>query len=156
MSQFDTATARYLKAIQEFRPGKEPTSVYEIPKILIADAVLRILELHLYPLDDPESYSEKPAEPLNTVIPSGFVYLMKNERNGFYKIGFSKNPTIRERTLQAEEPEVKLLFTFEGDFKDEFLLHATFEKKRIRGEWFMLLPNDVEQFCQYFRTKGNQ
>ena len=37
----------------------------------------------------------------------GNVYLMFNRRNNYYKIGFTKkDPSYREATLQAQEPEV--------------------------------------------------
>lgn len=74
-----------------------------------------------------------------------FVYLMHNKRNGFYKIGRSKNPNYRECTLQSEEPEVELLFHMESTSSVEALLHKKFESKRIRGEWFSLSQNDVDE-----------
>jgi len=37
------------------------------------------------------------------------VYIMKNMANGYYKVGRSISPQARERTLQAMEPDVRLL-----------------------------------------------
>ncbi len=74
----------------------------------------------------------------------GFVYLMKNKRNGFVKIGFSKKPRHRERTLQAEDPDTEMLFAFEAAFHDEEKLHLKFADKRVRGEWFKLDESDID------------
>ena len=73
----------------------------------------------------------------------GFVYLMRNQRNGFIKIGFSRDPKYREATLQSEEPEVELLTKFVGDMSDEESLHERFSAKRLRGEWFKLTDEDI-------------
>lgn len=67
-----------------------------------------------------------------------FLYLMRNERNRFVKIGVSNNPAYRERTLQAEEPEITLLFKLETYAFVEEWLHYVFREKRVRGEWFEL------------------
>ena len=37
------------------------------------------------------------------------TYLMKDRHNGLYKIGSSKKPKFRERTLQSEKPSIKLV-----------------------------------------------
>ncbi|TGE29712.1 GIY-YIG nuclease family protein [Hymenobacter metallicola] len=74
----------------------------------------------------------------------GWVYLMYNQRNGYYKIGYSAVPEFREKTLQSEEPEVVLLCAWEGSTADERDLHQRFADKRLRGEWFALTALDVE------------
>jgi hypothetical protein len=74
----------------------------------------------------------------------GFVYLMRNQRNGFVKIGFSKAPQYREATLQSEEPEIVLEQQFAGSPMDEKELHEHFRGKRVRGEWFRLGKEDVD------------
>jgi len=73
-----------------------------------------------------------------------FVYLMKNLRNGLYKIGRSKNPYIREKTLQSEEPEVQLITFRNAPPKAETELHRKYADKRIRGEWFELSLDEVK------------
>ncbi len=80
---------------------------------------------------------------------TAFVYLMKNTRNGFIKIGFSKNPKFREKTLQSEEPEIELLASIEGTIDLEKELHARFSAYRIRGEWFRLSEFEIEDAKQY-------
>lgn len=73
-----------------------------------------------------------------------FIYLMVNKRNGLYKIGKSDNPSIREKTLQSEEPEIELIYSFPGTSETENRLHTMYNGKRVRGEWFKLDPTDVE------------
>jgi len=80
----------------------------------------------------------------------GFVYLMRNKRNGYTKIGFSNNPEFREKTLQSEEPEIKLLCKFKSIFSEEYWLHHEFKSKRLRGEWFDLNDSDIQSIITYF------
>lgn len=65
-----------------------------------------------------------------------YVYLLYNEKNGFFKIGYSKNPMKREKTLQAEEPDIAILKLWEKDMAFEKHLHKKYIKQRVRGEWF--------------------
>lgn len=80
---------------------------------------------------------------------SCFVYLMKDESNGFYKIGISNKPEYRERTLQSEKPTIILLKAKEFPTRTiaeaiESALHKAYGDKRLRGEWFELGPKDVD------------
>ena len=82
----------------------------------------------------------------------GNVYLMFNRRNNYYKIGFTKkDPSYRETTLQAQEPEVELVDYWKGSLKDEENLHNIFQEKRLRGEWFSLAENDIHMIEMYFK-----
>lgn len=72
------------------------------------------------------------------------IYVMRNSRNGLYKIGISRNPQYRENTLASQEPEIALLFSRIGTVQNEQWLHSFFSHKRKRGEWFELSENDVE------------
>lgn len=72
-----------------------------------------------------------------------YVYLMLNKDSGYFKIGQSKKPTYRERTLQSKEPEVEIVKIWNCDKKIERLLHKKFIKKKIRGEWFNLDFRDI-------------
>lgn len=84
------------------------------------------------------------------VSKQGFVYLMLDNNTGYYKIGFSKNPKYRERTLQSEKPTIVLINKFKGSAKQEKALHQLFRHKRIRGEWFSLNQSDIALIEQYF------
>lgn len=72
------------------------------------------------------------------------IYLCRNKRNGLVKIGYTTNPTYREKTLQSEEPEVFFEQIYEGTLDQEQELHRRFADRRIRGEWFELLPRDMD------------
>lgn len=77
-----------------------------------------------------------------------YVYIMKDDHNGLYKIGKSVNPKYRERTLQSEKPSIKMVFfTEERDDFSEYSLHSEFAEFRIRGEWFDLTPCQVRYIC---------
>ena len=75
------------------------------------------------------------------------TYLMRDTFRGYYKIGKSKDPKIRETTLQAEVPTIELLHVIERGI--ETYLHKKFNAKRIRGEWFNLSKADVNYIKSY-------
>lgn len=82
-----------------------------------------------------------------------FIYLMFNGRNGLHKIGKSRKPTARERTLQGEDPATVLVHSYEAESgDDERAWHAHFQGKRVRGEWFNLTAEDVSQFVRMATT----
>ncbi len=79
-----------------------------------------------------------------------YVYLMKDTTNLYYKIGISNKPKYRERTLQSEKPTIELICFKQFQTRKiaesfEKALHAAYNSKRIRGEWFKLDENDVNQ-----------
>lgn len=80
------------------------------------------------------------------------IYLIRNNRNGYYKIGRSNNAEFRERTLQAEEPEIEMIHSFNGTVKNEKDLHVHFKEKHVRGEWFRLNDFDVN-YVKSFTTQ---
>lgn len=79
---------------------------------------------------------------------NGRVYLIRNNTNGFTKIGFSVQPRMREKTLQSEEPELLLLGSIEGSRRTERALHEAYADQRIRGEWFDLTDSDVREILE--------
>ena len=76
------------------------------------------------------------------------TYLIKNLKNGFYKIGFSNNPIRRERTLQAEEPTIKMVKVWDKFIEKE--LHDKYKDQRVRGEWFKLTSIQVKYICTHY------
>lgn len=76
---------------------------------------------------------------------SEYVYLMVNNSSGYIKIGTSKNPKYRERTLHSQEPDIAIIALWCCDKKIEKELHETFRNKRVRGEWFNLNLHDLKQ-----------
>lgn len=73
----------------------------------------------------------------------GYVYMMKSNLHRFTKIGFSRKPEKREKTLQAEDPELSMIFNTKAPSEYERFLHLEFAGKRRRGEWFDLDDGDV-------------
>ena len=70
------------------------------------------------------------------------TYLMLDSNTNLTKIGKSKNPEIREKTLQSEKPTIGLFAICDLDFENE--LHEKFKNLRIRGEWFDLSDSDIK------------
>lgn len=85
-----------------------------------------------------------------------YVYLMKDVSNNYYKIGMSKTPEYRERTLQSEKPTIEMICNKRLPARKiaeafEKALHTAFAEKRIRGEWFKLDDNDVMLLIETFK-----
>lgn len=85
-----------------------------------------------------------------------YLYLMKCNRTGYYKIGRSKNPAHRERTLQAETPTIQMVASFKDKDFYEKAWHIHFEKERLRGEWFNLTRAQVAYFCHLMRKSDDE
>ncbi len=81
------------------------------------------------------------------------VYLMKDEHSGLYKIGRSINPLKRERTLQSEKPQIRLIYSFNAYCKDEIDIHEKFKDKRVRGEWFSLNEDDINYIKNFLENE---
>ena len=79
------------------------------------------------------------------------VYLMYDFKTDQCKIGYSKNPLRRERTLQSEKPTIELLAYWTVPKSIEKELHIKFASKRTRGGWFYLDFNDFEYIKQYMQ-----
>lgn len=87
---------------------------------------------------------------------SCYVYLMKDLSNGSYKIGISNSPKYREKTLQSQKPEIELIHAKQFHKRKiaeifEKVLHEIFRNKRIRGEWFELSNEDIEDLKQVLK-----
>lgn len=79
-----------------------------------------------------------------------FVYLMYDSSTNCYKIGISKRPQYREKTLQSQKPCIDLLFAKSYPSRKlarafENSLHKAYKEKHVRGEWFSLDKEDVQQ-----------
>lgn len=84
-----------------------------------------------------------------------FVYLMVNTDTSLIKIGTSKNPLYRERTLQSQEPVVHLIAKWNCSKEIEKRLHERYKHKRIRGEWFRLDLNDLKEIEIFMSSEAN-
>ena len=112
-------------------------------KYLITDLLLD--KMAFPPSDEIEYYSDSFFESSNITDNNTKTYLIKNRRNGFYKIGRSKDPLKREQTLQSEEPDIVMVKTWDEDIESK--LHIEYKDYRIRGEWFELSKAQVKYIC---------
>lgn len=98
---------------------------------------------------DPDESAVSFTRTFATIKPR-FVYLLTDGE--FHKIGFTTGkPSTRLAALQTgSSRELKLVCEFKGDKEDEARLHELFSPKNVRGEWFDLSREDVEQIRQLF------
>lgn len=76
----------------------------------------------------------------------GYVYLARS--GGYYKIGITKRPKQRTYSLRNANPfGAKIIYLIPTDYTRllERQLHEQFHDKRMHGEWFSLIPDDVER-----------
>lgn len=83
------------------------------------------------------------------------IYLMQSGCGKYYKIGHSKQPRVRETTLQAEQPSLRLIGCWDGYKQTERRLHIHFAKQRVRGEWFALDAETVADFGYHVGVENN-
>jgi hypothetical protein len=76
------------------------------------------------------------------------TYIIKDCNNGLYKIGFSNNPIKREKTLQSQNPNIKIVKVFEKNIEKE--LHLNYKEFRVRGEWFNLNNTQIDYICKKY------
>lgn len=117
--------------------------INSIPTILQQLYKLGYIEIHgdtggriiTYTYDAPHSLSK-----------SGFIYIMEDQNiKDVLKIGYSKDPSYREGTLQAEKPTIKLLGKWKGSLSQEQTCHRILAKHRVRGEWFKVTFEEAER-----------
>ena len=77
-----------------------------------------------------------------------YVYIMRDNTNGYHKIGISNKPEYREKTLQSEKPSIEMLACKKFPTRKiaeaiESALHTAYSQQRVRGEWFNLDDVDV-------------
>lgn len=82
-----------------------------------------------------------------------FIYLMRDNATGHIKIGTSKNPKFREKTLLAQVPKIELIFSCYGTFNVEKVTHEKFSQFRMRGEWFDLSDGQIEEVKNFITSE---
>lgn len=84
-----------------------------------------------------------------------FIYIIGNEKHSYFKIGVSNNPLVRLSTIQTNCPfEVELITKFrfsdlETAYKIEKELHCKLNKYLLRGEWFKISLNEINDLSKY-------
>ena len=77
--------------------------------------------------------------------PGHVYFIQSDDADALIKIGFSRHPRGRMRTLQAQGGRPLVLLHYErGTKQDESALHRRFASARIRGEWFTPTPNILD------------
>lgn len=78
-----------------------------------------------------------------------YTYFIQSITGGPIKIGKAFNPRDRMALFQTGSPiELKIVGVLEGDQEREW--HATYKWARLHGEWFMNMPDlveDINEFC---------
>lgn len=82
-----------------------------------------------------------------------FIYLMKDNDSGNYKIGSSVNPDRRIIEMQAQFPNIELMYSFGKTAQTtEAELHKFFADKKIFNEFFELDAADIEHMIQHMTS----
>lgn len=69
--------------------------------------------------------------------PPGYVYFIQGLYGGAIKIGYSKDPEGRLKTLQTGYPDtLRILLLVPGSELTEKYFHREFELYKLNGEWF--------------------
>lgn len=84
--------------------------------------------------------------------PDNKIYLMLDDKTGYFKIGRSKNPIVREKTLQSEKPEIFLIAQWSAPKIIEKELQHKYRSKNIRGEWFRLSVSDLDDIRDFMNS----
>ena len=85
----------------------------------------------------------------------GYIYVLKIDGNGLYKIGFSKHVGQRVRDLQLSNPHIRKVFAVQvGDMKrEEDVLHKRYVRKWVNREFFRLSDSDLKEIRAYLDEK---
>ena len=78
-----------------------------------------------------------------------YVYLMRNDETGRYKIGISKDPTKRLEQLQTgNDGDLVLINQFKSEYstKIETAMQNSYSHTRKRGEWFDIHLEEEQLF----------
>jgi hypothetical protein len=95
--------------------------------------------------EDEKATAKHPLQELKIGIQSRGVYILRAS-SGLYKIGKTVNVVKRLINLWSMIPEEVYLFAFlpcHGHTAKEWILHREFDSRRVKGEWFKLLDEDI-------------
>ncbi|WP_162808234.1 GIY-YIG nuclease family protein [Vibrio splendidus] len=95
---------------------------------------------------------------VNNDVPR-YLYVVRCETTQYYKIGIANDVKKRISTHQTGCPlTLKLVFFAESDLVDhlareiiylEKFLHKSFQKQRVRGEWFELTYDNLADIVEF-------
>lgn len=148
-NRYDTIFDTYKDLLNTIRPNpKYESRSPKISKILFRDYVYLYIEA-LNKKGVSIGCSEIMQEDYTIKYDYCYVYLMRDTRNGYHKIGISNKPDVREKTLQSEVPAIEMVCSKKYPSRKiakaiESALHNTYAEQRVRGEWFNLSPVDIQ------------
>lgn len=96
-----------------------------------------------------KKYHEKIEHQKKRKPKAGWVYLIQNNDNGLYKIGFTSDIKTRMKQLNHQYIDgIKEIAFLDSDdtYGDEKNIHAMFTSKKVKGEWYDLNQDDIEYF----------
>lgn len=79
------------------------------------------------------------------------TYLVMDEATGYTKIGKSKDIHTRLQIIKTHVPLCQLIGYIAADVEKE--LHARYHDKRIKGEWFNLNSDDIQEIEKIYSVK---
>lgn len=83
------------------------------------------------------------------------IYAIYDQPGMAVKIGMTTDVPKRLATLQTGHPNaLTILGTMPGDRQEESILHNTFTRFRIRGEWFHAHPDLLAGLAKLFAREG--
>ena len=78
-----------------------------------------------------------------------YIYLIRSQEDGYYKIGISKHPQKRIKQLQTgNSSELKLIESYQSNYANsiENTLHRRYSHLNKEGEWFELSVVEEAKF----------
>lgn len=83
-----------------------------------------------------------------------YVYVIATAGNHQVKIGYSKDPQTRLKTLQTGNHETLVLHHVEEmtgltPKLFETIVHRYLRHKRIHGEWFLMSPDEAKEMIEW-------
>lgn len=93
----------------------------------------------------------KPAPVTHDKNSSGDIntYIIKDSSSGLFKIGKSRNPIERLKTLSIGNPNLSIIGVCNKNV--ELLIHKEYDSVRVDGEWFRMDNNDI---CHIIKKYG--
>jgi hypothetical protein len=129
---YETFASQYIKAPYSFRDelGTLFISSWAIDALISLDEVIR-------------------QESLAKITQR--TYVMYDSASNLYKIGRSKDISVREKAIRSAAPNSKMILVCENDIESE--LHNEYAIRRRHGEWFALSANDVLDLIKKYGFK---
>jgi len=89
--------------------------------------------------------------------PGGYIYVIRG--GDLCKIGVSINPSQRFRTLNSASPitlKFEMCAPHPNMYLGEAILHARYDRRRIKGEWFALTDTDLAEIKEFLMKEQTE